>query len=175
MSRSFTHSFRDHRRPNLQHLKRTRIALVIFSIATAILAVVIVYPFDHHAKASAAKLVRAAQDGTVRIALTEVKDDDAKFFEYSTSNKKTIHFFIVRSADGVYRVATDACKVCFREKKGYHQEGDGMVCNECGHHSHVAKGTVASDSCSPEGIPRKIEANMIVIAAADLEAKSDLF
>ena len=175
MSSSLKHSFHDERRPKLRHLKRARLGFVVSSVLLAITAFIVVYPSIRDAKANSATFVSAGQDGAVRIAIGEIKGNDAKFFEYNTSNKKSVHFFVVRTSDGVYRVATDACKVCFREKKGYHQEGDGMVCNECGHHSHIAEGAVASDSCSPEGIPRKIDGNMIVIAAADLDAKSDLF
>jgi hypothetical protein len=40
----------------------------------------------------------------------------------------------MKSADGVIRAAYDACDVCYRERKGYHQEGDDMVCNNCGRH-----------------------------------------
>ena len=175
MSSSLRHSLNTDRRPKLRHLKRARLGFVIFSVVVAIVAFIVIYPFTRDAKANSATLLSADQDGAVRIAIAEIKGNDAKFFEYNTSNKKSVHFFVVRTSDGVYRVATDACKVCFREKKGYHQEGDGMVCNECGHHSHIAEGAVAGDSCSPEGIPRKIEGRMIVIAAADIEAKSDLF
>lgn len=150
-------------------------AFIVFCVVMAIVTFLVMYPFTHGAKASPAKLVMSGQDGTVHISLSELKREDATFFEYNTSTKKTVHFFVVRDSDGGYRVATDACKVCFRERKGYRKEGDGMVCNECGHHSHVVDGAVTSESCSPERIPGKIEANMIVIAAADIEAKSALF
>ena len=99
----------------------------------------------------------------------------AKFFEYTASNGKSVRFFVIKSSDGVYRAAADACEVCFRDKKGYHQQGDDMVCNKCGRHFRSKDVNVITGSCNPDGIPRTIQENTIVIAAADLEVRSVRF
>jgi uncharacterized membrane protein len=148
----------------------------IMGAAIAILVVLIAYvAITGGAKASAATRVNAASDGEIRIPVADVNSGHAKFFEYTASNSKAVRFFVIKSSDGVYRAAADACELCFRDKKGFHQEGEDMVCNKCGRHFRSTKLNVVTGNCSPEGIPRKIEGKTIVIAAGDLEARSVLF
>lgn len=56
---------------------------------------------------------------------------DAIFFEYQAMDV-TVHYFAVLADDGSPHVAVDACDVCYAAKKGYRQEGDQMICNNCG-------------------------------------------
>ena len=60
-----------------------------------------------------------------------VIDTDAKFFHYDVENVR-VKFFAVEGSDGSIHVALDACDVCFAEKQGYSQQGNIMVCNNCG-------------------------------------------
>jgi uncharacterized membrane protein len=148
----------------------------IIGAAVAILVVVISYmAITGGATVSAATRVSAASDGEVRIPVADVSSGQAKFFEYTAANSKPVRFFVIKSSDGEYRAAADACEVCFRDKKGYRQQGDDMVCNKCGRHFRSKDVNVITGSCNPDGIPRKIQGNTIVIAAADLEARSVLF
>jgi len=57
----------------------------------------------------------------------------AQFFDYDG-----IEFFVVRAKDGSVKTAFDACDVCYRSKKGYRQEGEDMVCNNCGNHYRIS-------------------------------------
>ncbi len=59
----------------------------------------------------------------IRISLSDLSST-AKFFDYKLSDNKPIRFFVIKSSDGVYRAALDACDTCYHAKKGYHQEGD---------------------------------------------------
>lgn len=126
-------------------------------------------------KSSAATVVTATADGIVQIPLANISDGDVRFYEYRASNNKTVRFFVVKSSDGVYRAAADACKVCYREKLGYHQEGDDLVCNKCNRHFRSKDVNVITGSCNPDGIPRTIQGNNLLIATADLDARSVLF
>src|SRR5258705_1354034 len=74
----------------------------------------------------------------IRVSLSELSGT-AKFFDYKLSDNKPIRFFVIKSSDGVYRAALDACDTCYHAKKGYHQEGDDMICNNCGLHFHSAQ------------------------------------
>jgi uncharacterized membrane protein len=75
----------------------------------------------------------------------------------------------------VYRAAADACVVCFREKMGYHQEGNDMVCNKCGKHFPSALVNEVTGGCNPDGIPRTIQGDKLLIATSELEAHAELF
>lgn len=113
--------------------------------------------------------------GQIQIPLAEVSTGDAKFYEYKASNQKTVRFFVIKSSDGVYRAAADACVVCFREKMGYHQEGNDMVCNKCGKHFPSALVNEITGGCNPDGIPRTIQGDKLLIATSELEARAELF
>ena len=112
--------------------------------------------------------------GAIQIPLAEITDQ-AKYYEYQTANQKKVRFFVIKSSDGVYRAAANACVVCYREKKGYHQEGDDMVCNNCRKHFPSALVNEVTGGCNPDGIPRTIQGDKLLIAASDLEARAELF
>ncbi|MDR2884544.1 MAG: DUF2318 domain-containing protein, partial [Deferribacteraceae bacterium] len=69
-----------------------------------------------------AEAMTAAGD---QLTFTIADYDDGKAHYYSfNANGKTIRFFLVKASDNVVRAAFDACDVCFREKKGYRQDGN---------------------------------------------------
>jgi uncharacterized membrane protein len=114
-------------------------------------------------------------DGMVRIPLQQVSDGQAKFFSYKTSSNKTVRFFVIRSSDGVYRAAADACDVCYREKMGYQQDGDDMVCRKCSQRFPSAYINEVSGGCNPSGIPQTVQGDTMLIATADLESRAVFF
>jgi uncharacterized membrane protein len=114
----------------------------------------------------------AADD--IKIPLSDLSSK-AKFFDYTLSGNKQIRFFALKSSDGVYRAALDACDTCFHAKKGYHQEGDDMVCNNCGLHFHSAQVNEVHGGCNPVGLPREVEGDHLVIKASDLESRRQYF
>jgi uncharacterized membrane protein len=115
----------------------------------------------------------AAGEG-VSIPLSELSAK-ARFYEYKTEKGKTVRFFAMKSSDGVYRAALDACDVCFAAKKGYRQEGDDMVCNNCGNHFHSAQVNEVKGGCNPVGLTRKVAGERLNIDAKELEAGAGYF
>ncbi|MEK6320214.1 MAG: DUF2318 domain-containing protein [Acidobacteriota bacterium] len=110
----------------------------------------------------------------VKIALSDLTST-AKFFDYKLSDNRPVRFFVLKSSDGVYRAALDACDTCYHAKKGYHQEGDDMICNNCGLHFHSSKINEVHGGCNPVGLPRTIEGNQLVIKASELESRGGYF
>jgi hypothetical protein len=124
--------------------------------------------------AGATQSVAQSQDQVVRIPLADLSDK-AKFFEFPASDGRTVRFFAVRSADGIYRAALDACDVCYHAKKGYKQEGDKMICKNCGLSFEVAKVGSGVGGCHPIGIANRVEGNQLVINAKELENRVGYF
>lgn len=108
-----------------------------------------------------------AQEGMVRIPVSEVNDGLAHY--YTFNSKKPISFFVLRSSDGVIRAAFDACDVCYREKKGYHQEGDLMICNNCGQRFPSVKVNEIKGGCNPAPLERVQQGDYLVLKASDIE------
>jgi uncharacterized membrane protein len=92
----------------------------------------------------------------------------AQHFTYKTDDGVTIRYFIIRSSDGVIRAAFDACDVCWQENKGYAQNGDFMVCKNCGKKFPSARVNEVQGGCNPAPLVRKVENGNLVIRVADL-------
>lgn len=116
----------------------------------------------------------AAAPGDIRIPLAELSSR-AKFYDYTLADNRRMRFFALKSSDGVYRAALDACDTCYHAKKGYHQEGDDMVCNNCGLHFHSAQVNEVHGGCNPVGLPRVVEGDTLVIKTSDLQARQQYF
>ena len=106
-------------------------------------------------------------NGEVRLDLNSVDDGQAHYFKY-TSTKGDIPFFVIKSVDGVMRAAFDACDVCYREKKGYRQEGDMMICNNCNMQFKSDLINVVKGGCNPAPLTRRIEGGQLVINGHDI-------
>lgn len=108
-----------------------------------------------------------AENGEVRIDLAKVDDGQAHYFTHET-NGTNVDFFVVKSVDGVMRAAFDACDVCYHAKKGYRQEGDSMVCNNCGMKFRSDLVNEVKGGCNPAPLNRRVEGDQIVIKTADI-------
>jgi uncharacterized membrane protein len=116
----------------------------------------------------------ASQDGLVKVAASDLADGRAQFYVVQGMNKP-VPFFLVKSSDGTVRAALDACDVCFAAKKGYHQEGDEMVCNNCGTRFPSVKINVVRGGCNPVPLMRQVQEGTIVIKTTDIEAGASYF
>lgn len=108
-----------------------------------------------------------AKNGEVILPLKKINDGKAHHYTYK-SNGKEINFFVVMSRDGVIRAAFDACDVCFPAKKGYTQQGDYMICNNCGRKFHSARINVVKGGCNPAPLNRAIKGDNLVIRVDDI-------
>jgi len=107
--------------------------------------------------------------GLVSIPLDGVSDGKAHFYSLA-SGKQSIDFFVLKSGDGAVRAAFDACDVCYKSKKGYRQEGDFMVCNNCNMKFRSDRINEISGGCNPAPLKRDEQGGKLVIAESDIRA-----
>lgn len=110
--------------------------------------------------------VKAAA-GEILIPIANVNDGEAHYFVYK-ENSQEIKFFVVKSYDGVIRAAFDACDVCFHAKKGYTQDGEYMICNNCGRKFHSSRINVVEGGCNPAPLNRVEREGNLVITVKDV-------
>lgn len=103
-----------------------------------------------------------ASNGVVSIPVEDVDDGKAHYYVFKKDGFE-VQFFLIKSNDGVIRAAFDACDVCFREKKGYDQDGDFMVCNNCGMRFHSSRINEVQGGCNPSPLDRVNDGTNIVI------------
>jgi len=114
------------------------------------------------------------QNGVISLPVAELSAGRARFYTVQARGK-AIPFFVVEGPDGVVRAAFDACDICFAARKGYHQEEDFMVCNNCGNTFPIDLINVEKGGCNPVPLNRTVEGSQVVIALSDLEAGARYF
>jgi uncharacterized membrane protein len=160
--------FAEPRRRTTLHLVLAGAALVVI---VAIAAVVVMNRGDG---ATAATTTQAAAGGDVKIALADVADGKAHFYSYDAGGTQ-VKYFVLKSSDGKVRAAFDACDVCYAQKKGYHQEGDEMVCNNCGRRFPSTKINEVEGGCNPSPLTRTIKGEDLVLTTAELQTGVQYF
>ena len=112
------------------------------------------------------------KNGNLEIALKKINDGNAHYFKVRAADGIMVSFFTLKSKDGTIRVAIDACDVCYRAGKGYIQEGDFMVCENCGRRFPASKINVVKGGCNPAPLERQIVGSNLVIAMDDINKNS---
>jgi uncharacterized membrane protein len=146
---------------------------VLVMLATLAIGGVCAYSFNLPGLGGAEK-VKAA-NGVVSIPVAKVVDGKAHYFRYTDAGKE-IAFFVVKAADGSIKVAFDACDACYREKKGYEQQGNVMLCRNCRMKFAIDRlGPNATGGCNPSFLPHKEANGKVVVAEGDLKAGERFF
>ena len=114
------------------------------------------------------------ENGEIKLPLKKMHDGRPHYYKQEL-NGKDIKFFVLMDNEGIVRVAFDACDVCFPEGKGYRQEGDFMICNNCGQQFHESKINVIKGGCNPAPVERIFDQNYVYIAVESLADGSSYF
>lgn len=114
-------------------------------------------------------------NGVVTIPVAKVSDGKAHYFRL-VNGGRDLNFFIVKGSDGVIHTAFDACDVCYREKKGYVQQGDQMICRNCNQKFGIGRLSAGSNGgCNPAHLPARVDAATVRISVADLMTGARFF
>jgi uncharacterized membrane protein len=101
-------------------------------------------------------------------------DGKARHYEYRSGDLR-IRYFVLKSSDGVIRAAFDACDVCWPAGKGYYQEGDTMVCRNCGKRFASVLVNEVKGGCNPAPLERRVENGKVIIPVKAIEAGGGYF
>ena len=95
------------------------------------------------------------------------EDGKARHFQH-VAGQFNIKYFVLKSSDGIIRAAFDACDVCWPAGKGYYQEGDYMVCRNCGRKFASVLVNEVKGGCNPAPLNRRVENGKVVIEVKDI-------
>ncbi len=156
--------------------------MIIGGVAAGILVVVVsvvyagvldvLFRISSAEKAKSAGVVEMAD--AVKIPLKALDSGKALFLSLDSEGRQ-LYYFALKSPDGAYRAALDACDVCFKSNRGYRQEGDLMVCNNCGQTFPSKRIGEIKGGCNPHPLARRIEGQYLVIRKADIVERKDYF
>jgi len=114
-------------------------------------------------------------NGAVTVPLAEVSDGKAHFYRFADGGKD-IGFFMVKGSDGALHTAFDACDVCYKEKKGYFQQGEFMICRNCNQKFAINRiGPHAIGGCNPSYLPHRESGGNAIVSVEDLRTGARFF
>ena len=108
-----------------------------------------------------------ADTSQVSISAAQFEDGQARHFSHADGST-TVKYFILKSSDGIIRAAFDACDVCWPAGKGYYQEGDHMVCRNCGRRFQSVMVNEVQGGCNPAPLKRRVEGGQVILDVADI-------
>lgn len=177
------HRYRDDQRPH----RRDQFAVpprpaprlswnaVIIAAGLVLLSTVVWVVASRESGSAAAQPRAQALTGDVRLDVAQFDDGQARFYRYAAADGRELRFFVLKSSDGVVRAALDTCDVCYRERKGYRQVGDTMVCNNCGKAFRSVDINVLQGGCNPVPLDRVVQNGQVVLTATALQAGAFYF
>lgn len=147
-----------------------RIFMTALVVVTMVVSALNVYAF------SFGKYEKVKANGeVVSIPVAKASGGKAKFYRFDDGGKEVV-FFVVKAADGSYRTAFDACDACYKEKKGYEQQDDKMVCKNCNMKFGTNRiGPHAVGGCNPSYLPSRVSGGNVIINVNDLKSGSRFF
>ena len=115
--------------------------------------------------------------GDLKILKSEVTET-AKFYPYK-AGKTNMEVMAVKASDGTIRTAFNTCQICFNSGRGYYeQQGEELVCQNCGNRFHIDQIEKIRGGCNPVPITKENKTEndeYIVIAQAFMEENKSLF
>ena len=111
-------------------------------------------------------------NGALEIPVANISDGKAHHFQVKADDGTMVTFFVLKSADGILRAAIDSCDVCYRSGLGYYQEGDNMVCKNCGQKFASNKINEIKGGCNPAPLNRTVNNDKLVIQMKDINMNS---
>src|ERR1700722_3145875 len=143
-----------------------------WSFAAAVLCVGVVlsfaaeYVYARSAAAPSPAQTLVAQDGKVRIPLSELNDSSLHFYTADV-NGSVIRFMVIHKQNGDYATALDACQICGRA--GYRQDGQNVTCRNCAAAIYIPS-IGESGGCNPIAVKSQVAQGEVIV---DLSALAD--
>ena len=136
-----------------------------WSFAAAALCVAVVlsltaeYVYARSVNQSVPAKVLVAENNQVRIPLSELTDSSLHFYTADV-NGTVIRFLVIHKTNGDYATALDACQIC--GTSGYRQEGQNIICRNCGAAIYVPS-IGDSGGCNPIAVKSQVEGGEVIV------------
>lgn len=122
---------------------------IIFPVAVLFAAIVIlVISQGKGAKDAGTGVIKEVKDSDIVIPVASVTEQAA--FYPAVMNGTKLEVIAVKAPDGTIRTAFNTCQVCYSSGRGYYvQEGDQLVCQNCGNRFGMGDVEVTRGGCNP--------------------------
>lgn len=149
---------------------KSHMPFILLTAGAVLIAGIAVFIFLQQGTATAPVTAQSSAISTgteVAFPANLFEDGRARHFEHVDGNF-SVRYFILKSSDGIIRAAFDACDVCWRAGKGYYQEGDYMVCRNCGRRFASVLVNEVKGGCNPAPLNRTFKDGEVIIQVKDI-------
>lgn len=148
--------------------------IIILGLALALVASVVLYMIFGNSEGGD---TTTSSSGDLKIPISEVTEK-AKFYPYTVDGTK-MEVVALKASDGTIRTALNTCQVCNNSGRGYYkQEGDVLVCQNCGNRFQADQVELIKGGCNPVPIMKENkteDGTNITISQDFLKQNKDLF
>jgi uncharacterized membrane protein len=127
--------------------------------------------------ASASTSNTAQKGGDIKITASQITST-ATFIPYQSGSTK-MEIIAVKAPDGTIRTAFNTCQVCYDSGRGYYvQQGDVLVCQNCGNRFNISQIEKEKNGCNPIPIleeNKSVSGDTITIPASILSQNTKYF
>jgi FTR1 family protein len=138
------------------------LAAALYVVVVLMLGAEFVYAQAMNAPSPADALT--AQNGEVRIPVSQLADSTVHFYRADLGDT-SVRFMVVHEANDQYVTALDACQIC--GSKGYKQEGQNVVCRNCGAVIYIPS-IGQKGGCNPIPVKSRVEGGTVIVNLTDL-------
>lgn len=126
-------------------------------------------------QASAASVIN--ENGDLVIPIADITET-ATYYAYEELDSE-MEVLAVKASDGTIRTAFNTCQVCYSSGRGYYvQEGDVLVCQNCGNRFSMDEVEITRGGCNPVPIfedQKQVTDDSIIIPKTFLEEAEVIF
>ena len=154
----------ERRRMEWERRKQRRWAFAsAFTCTAVILILAAEFAYTRVTAMAVARSVQA-ENGAVRIPLSEISDANLHIYNVDSSGT-SLRFLVIRKPNGNWGTALDACLIC--GTAGYRQDGSNVVCRNCASAIYIP--TIGeAGGCNPVGVPSRLDNGALVIDVSKL-------
>ena len=110
------------------------------------------------------ELVTPATDGSMSLDLSGLGPNQVRFFRFLNRGNQEVRFFVGKDGEGTVQVAFDASETCAKTKRGFHHQGEWVVCNKCDKAFKLTEINAGGGGCKPIPMAHRLEGNQLRLA-----------
>lgn len=156
----------------LRAKSKKNIAIISVVILVAIMTISII-----NNKSGTESTTSSSLSEDLKIPISEVTEK-AKFYPITVDGTK-MEVVALKASDGTIRTALNTCQVCNNSGRGYYvQEGDVLICQNCGNRFQADQVELIKGGCNPVPIMKENKTDdgtNITISKDFLAQNKDLF
>lgn len=137
---------------NKSNKNKSNLTKLIMIAASALVLLAITFSINKPETSSESTTINSNAekviDADIKIPVSEITET-AKFFP-AEINGTDLEVIAVKAPDGTIRTAFNTCQVCYSSGRGYYeQEGDLLVCQNCGNQFTMDQVEIVKGGCNP--------------------------